>query len=231
MNAPALDLLVPELTDLSQLPTILAGVMLLLAALAGGGRTLHLLGVLAGLLLAATFVGSGSSAGVIWAALFVLANAFHLARIVNRQRRNFMTPEQRELIETVLQIQDPGQQRHLLGTITWRDAKADEVLMWQGQRAPPLVYLAQGEAKIEHDGVELGTCHAGEFIGEMSLISGQRATATATVPEAARIAVFDRGDLLRLSTQLPELARALDHTFNRGLAEKVQRMNKARVQD
>lgn len=216
--------------QLPALPVTLAALLLLLAALAGGSRMLHLLGALAGLLLAATYAGAGSLAEAIWAAAFAVVNLVQLARVVHQHRRNFMTAEQRELIELVLQVQDPRQQRHLLEVITWRDAKLAEVLMWQGQRAPPLVFLASGEAKIEHDGVELGSCGAGEFMGEMSLISGLRATATVTVSEAARIAVFDRDVLLRLLPDMPDLARSLDHAFNRGLAEKIQRMNKARAE-
>lgn len=219
----------------SGLPTNLAAILLVLAALAGGSRTLHLLGTLAGLSLAASFAGSEDLtdpnwAATIWAAVFAAVNLAQLARIIHQHRRNFMTAEQRELIEQVLQVHDPKQQRHLLEVISWRDAKLAEVLMWQGQRAPPLVFLVSGEAKIEHDEVELGTCGAGEFMGEMSLISGQRATATVTVSDAARIAVFDRDALLRLLPEMPDLARSLDHTFNRGLAEKIQRMNKARAE-
>jgi CRP-like cAMP-binding protein len=215
---------------LSGLPTNLAAILLLLAALAGGSRTLHILGALAGLLLAASFAGLGNLTGAIWAAVFAAVNLARLARIIHRHRRNFMTAEQRDLIELVLAVHDPRQQRHLLAVISWRDAKLEEVLMWQGQRAPPLIFLAQGQAKIEHDGVELGTCNVGEFMGEMSLISGQRATATVTISQSARIAVFDRDALLRLLPEMPDLARSLDHTFNRSLAEKIQRMNKARTE-
>ena len=82
-------------------------------------------------------------------------------------------------------------------------------------------------AVFQHDGLPVGLCGPDDFIGEMSLISGEGASATVKVAMPARIAVFDREGLQRLVSGMPELARALDRTLNRGLSAKIQRMNKA----
>jgi CRP-like cAMP-binding protein len=208
----------------------LGALLLLLSALAGGSRSLHALALAASILLVIPLGIAGATPAALWATALALANAGQLFRLAHRNRRSDMTAEQRDLIESVLQVHDPEQKRELLGVIAWRDAKLSEVLMWQGQKAPPLIYLVSGQVTIEQDGVELGVCETGDFIGEMSLISGQRATATVTVVQAARIAVFDREHLLRLTAQIPSMARALDQTFNRGLTEKIQRMNKSRAE-
>ncbi len=217
-----------ELGDKANLLANAAALLLVLSALAGGSRTLHSLGMAAGLLGAIFFTASDMQVAAIWAVVFTLANVAKLAQIIHETRRSFMTEEQRALIEDVLMVMATPQQRQLLKIISWRDTKPGEVLMWQGQQSPPLVYIASGLADIEHDGTRLGECRAGEFLGEMSLISGERATATVTVSQAARIAMFDRKELLQLSSELPELSLSLDHAFNRGLTEKLHRMNKER---
>ena len=61
----------------------------------------------------------------------------------------------------------------------------------------------------------------------MSLVSGERATASVTVTNPMRIAVFDRDALTQLARSVPEIPHALDRAINRGLAAKVLRMNKA----
>lgn len=216
-----------ELTDMSQVLANLAAFAMLLAAIVGGGRMLHALGAVAGILLAIAFAMPVALPWLAWGAAFALVNLVQLARIATNNRRHFMTAEQRELVEQVLGVREPAQQRDLLEVISWRDAKPNEVLMWQGQKAPPLLYMAQGRAMVEHDGQELGTCLAGDFMGEMSLISGERATATVTVAEQARVAVFDRERLLQLSAEMPGLRQSLDQTFNRGLTAKIRRMNEA----
>ncbi len=217
-----------ELGDQANWLAHLAALLLVLSALAGGGRLLHAFGLGAGLVGAIYFVASDLQFAAIWAGVFSLVNAAKLARIVHQSRRNFMTSEQRALIEDVLMITATPQQRKLMEIISWRDTKPGEVLMWQGQKSPPLAYIASGQVDVEHDGTHLGECRAGEFLGEMSLISGERATATVTVSEAARIAMFDRKELLNLTSEMPELSLSLDHVFNRGLTEKLQRMNKER---
>lgn len=189
---------------------------------------LRLLALLAGLVaLTHLWLRGADSGGVPWVALFVAVNAAQLALMLYRARRGTMLREERELLEQVLQVEEPAHQRRLLDLMTWRDAAVGEVLMQQGQKSPPLIYIASGAASIRHDGQIVGVCGEGDFVGEMSLITGERASATVTVSNPMRIASFDRDALLRLSGALPELARAFDHALNRGLAAKILRMNKA----
>ena len=173
----------------------------------------------------AALAGPAGLAGAF--ALFVLVNLLQVLIIYRRNRRGTMTAEERALIEQVLQVEEPARQRRLLDVISWRNAEPCEVLMRQGQVAPPLVYIASGRVDVEHDGLPVGSCGAGDFVGEMSLVSGEAASATVKVAMPTRIAVFDRDGLQRLVTGMPDMARALDHTLNKGLAGKIRRMNHA----
>lgn len=162
--------------------------------------------------------------------LFALLLALKLVLLVTGQamaRRGLMTAEERSLIAHVLAIEEPAKQRRLRDVITWRDADTGEVLMRQGQMAPPLIYVATGQIAIEHEGLPVGICGPDDFLGEMSLVTGQGASATVKVALPARIAVFDRDALVRLLDAMPELARAFDRRLNKGLADKIQRMNRA----
>lgn len=203
-------------------------IMLLLTAfIVRGRRWLHGLACAAFVWCAIVAVMFGLLTSAILFALFAAVNAVKLLAIHRRARKGTMTREERALIEQVLQVEEPAQQRRLLDVISWRDADAGEVLMRQGQKAPPLIYVASGRVDVEHDGLLVGSCGGGDFLGEMSLVSGETASATVKVALPARIAVFDREGLQRLITGLPEMARALDHTLNKGLAGKIRRMNHA----
>jgi CRP-like cAMP-binding protein len=203
-------------------------IMLLLAAfIVPGRRWLHGLACMAFAWCAIGAAMLGLSTPAILFALFAAVNAVKLLAIHRRARKGTMTREERALIEQVLQVEEPAQQRRLLDVISWRDADAGEVLMRQGQKAPPLIYVASGRVDVEHDGLPVGSCGEGDFLGEMSLVSGEAASATVKVALLARIAVFDRDGLQRLISGLPDMARALDHTLNKGLAGKIRRMNQA----
>lgn len=222
------------MTELLVFPETLAGwlawaaaALLVVAVLMPDLRRLRWLLLLAGGSALGGAIIGGSASSVFWTALLVLANAGQMAVARHRARVGVMTAEECALIEQILEIEEPAQQRRLRDVMSWRDADTGEVLIRQGQMAPPLIFIATGQMDIEHDGLPVGTCGPQDFIGEMSLISGEGASATVKVAMPARIAVFDREGLVRLVSGMPELSRALDRTLNRGLAQKIQRMNRA----
>ena len=217
-----------QLQNVEIQPWLLAFALLLVSVLVRTGTLRHILALLAGMVaLALTMMGGPNPLGLTLSVLFIAANAFQLARGASAKRKGLLSDEERALIAEVLAIEEPAKQRRLRDVITWRDAETGEILIRQGQIAPPLIYIATGRMDIEHDGLPVGLCGPDDFIGEMSLISGEGASATVKVAMPARIAVFDRDGLQRLVSGMPELAQALDRTLNRGLSAKIQRMNKA----
>lgn len=167
------------------------------------------------------------NASLMWEALFVLANAVQIAMLLYRSRQHDLRPEERALFDQVLRIHEPLSQRRLLELFEWRDAAVGEVLITQGQHLPPLIYMASGAAAIQIDGQQVGVCGEGDFVGEMSLVSGDKATATVVVANAMRIAVIDHDALSLLARQSPAIGNAFDSALSRGLAAKVLRMNRA----
>lgn len=220
-----------DFTDLGTPGTLfalLAACLLILAMLATTIRTLRMAALASGLaaLGALAFQPQGSAA-VALVVLFVLANLFRLGDLLLRAGNGLMLPEERHLLEGVMQLETVAMQRSLLDIIEWRDAPPGTVLIRQGDSEPPLIYIARGAGTIAHNARLVGVCGQGDFIGEMSLISGSSASATVTVSEDMRLAQFDRDALRQLSTTNPELARAIDRALNRGLAAKIMRMNQA----
>lgn len=188
----------------------------------------RLLALGAGLAALALFAAKGAAPDwIVWALLFVVICAAQLAIAWQRSRRGELLPSERALFEHVMQIEEPAHQRRLRDVIVWQDVLAGELLMRQGDAAPPLIFIAHGAASITHDGRPVGVCGAGDFLGEMSLVSGARASATVEVTEAMRIARIDRDALAQLARSIPEIAKAFDAALNRSLAAKVLRMNEA----
>lgn len=204
----------------------LAALLLVAAALQRRPRIIRLLTTLGGLAALTHFALSGAGfAWIFWSGLFTAINGVHFAALAMRARSGKLLEEERELFDEVMKIGEPGQQRHLRDLIDWRDIDPGQALVTQGQANPPLIYVARGKAEIVVDGKRVGECGPGDFLGEMSLISGQTATATVSAGEPMRVARFDREGLAQLSRAAPEVGRALDSALNRSLAAKVMRMN------
>lgn len=202
--------------------------LLVAAMLMNSLRTLRMLALAAGLSAVLYFALSGHAGStLIWASLFVLANGVQLARLLIGSRLSKMRPEERELLQDILRVDDPAHQRRLLGLLAWRDAPVGEVLIKQGQPHPPLIYVASGAAAIELDGRIVGVCGEGDFLGDMSIATGEPASAAVVVTNPMRIARIDRAALAQLAQAAPEVGAAFDGALNRGLAAKILRMNQA----
>ena len=206
----------------------LAGLALIAAMVPHQVRTIRLISLAAGVLaVAALVLGGGGGIWIAMAGAFVVVNLLRLGELHRRARTGTITSEERELFDHVMQIEDPSRQSRLRDLMIWRDVAVGEQLIVEGQIDPPLIYIASGRASIERDGAVVSECGAGEFVGEMSHISGKGASATVTVTQAMRMASLDRDALAQLSRSLPEIGRAVDSAFNRSLAVKVMRMNES----
>lgn len=212
----------------SGIAALIAGLLMVAAMSVTSMRWLRILALAAGVagLAVVQLIGLGTIGNLIVVA-FVIVNAVQLVLLELRARRHHLSAEERELLEGVLQVQDPEQQRRLIGLMRWHDAEAGEILLEQGDTRPPLIYISSGEAEIIFDGKNVGNCSAGDFIGEMSLMTGERASATVQVSRPLRMARFDRDGLAQFTQSVPELKRAFDAALNRGMAAKITRMNKA----
>lgn len=204
-----------------------AGIALVAAMLPHQVRNIRILCLAAGLFGLLYFIFAQEwGFGLVLAAVFLLINAMRFSELIKRARAGTMTSEERELFDHVMQIEDPTKQNRLKDLMTWNDIEVGEVLIMQDQVDPPLIYIASGRAAIIRDDVIVSECGAGEFVGEMSQISGNLASATVKVTQTMRMATLDRDALGQLTRSLPEIGRAVDNAFNRSLAVKVMRMNK-----
>jgi CRP-like cAMP-binding protein len=206
----------------------IAGVALVAAMLPHQVRTIRILCLVAGLFGLLHFVLTHQwGVGLMLAAAFLIVNALRFNELLVRARSGTITSEERELFDHVMQIEDPGKQSRLRDLMTWTDAPVGAVLIMQDQVDPPLIYIASGRAAIIRNDMMVSECGAGEFVGEMSQISGNLASATVKVTQAMRMAKMDRDALAQLTRSLPEIGRAVDSAFNRSLAVKVMRMNES----
>ena len=102
-----------------------------------------------------------------------------------------------------------------------------EVLTRQGEPVQNLMYLADGVVKVETGDRIVAVLGPGDYLGELSFLSGNPATATATVVKPVRILGFDQAKLKEAIQADPQLRRTLESALNRNLAGKLARSNTA----
>jgi CRP/FNR family transcriptional regulator, cyclic AMP receptor protein len=89
---------------------------------------------------------------------------------------------------------------------------ADEValpagrnLTKEGASGREFVVLAEGSAEVRRRGRKINTLAAGDFLGEIALITGEPRTATVTTTSPSRLLVITAADFRRLMRKLPSI--------------------------
>ncbi|MDX2233220.1 MAG: cyclic nucleotide-binding domain-containing protein [Hyphomonadaceae bacterium] len=170
---------------------------------------------------------SGNPVVIFWESTLTVVNLGQLALMwwENRQRR--WSPEEQRFIDTFEPPLPPPAQAALLRTGYWHDAPEGSWLTVQGKPVDGLIFLSEGQVRIESGGKPVATCSAGDFLGEMTWQSGKPATGTAVAVGVVRYLRFERAALERAMKVRPVLRFALQTSFNRNLIEKLVRTNQA----
>jgi CRP-like cAMP-binding protein len=223
-----MDQIVTELGNSELLPALAGFMLLLVSAALPLGRGTRILGAFGGVLAVIGFSMSGTSAlGMLWGMGLAVANGLHLLKQDKPDdvEQLDLSGEEKLFSETVLPGVDPKIAQNLLGIGHWRVALPGAELMEEGQRMPELIFIARGAAVVEIRGKLVGVCGPGDFLGEISFLSGQPASATVRVANSVHYCAFERDALQHYLDAHPTIRSELEAGFNRNLTAKLMRTN------
>jgi CRP-like cAMP-binding protein len=188
-------------------------------------RVLRLLALCAVLPLLVLSVLLHDYLGAALAIFMLVINAVRLSALGGGKGADGFSDDERLMHDTVLPTLDTSEARRLMAQGEWRIALPGAALMEENQRMPELAYIARGAAIVEMGGKLVGVCGPGDFLGEISFMSGQPASATVRVANKISYCAFDRSRLSDFLDKNPDIRSALEAGFNRNLAGKLVRMN------
>jgi CRP-like cAMP-binding protein len=85
------------------------------------------------------------------------------------------------------------------------DLRAGKEMTKQGSRGREFFVLLEGDADVEKDGRTINTLGAGDFFGEIALVSDTPRTATVTATSPVRALVITDRSFKRLMRDMPEI--------------------------
>ncbi len=161
-----------------------------------------------------------------WWGLLLLACLMLLARKLHRDRSVRFTPDEEAMVAALLPNLEPARARHLLDQGFWLNGERGDVLTREEEPVGHLYYLAAGEARVMSQGRQVGTCRAGDLIGEVTVLSGEQASATVVLAGPARFWCAP-ADMLRPYLDAHEEVRhALEQGFAIALKSKLRATNR-----
>jgi signal transduction histidine kinase len=158
---------------------------------------------------------------VFWEVIFVAVNIGQLLILWYYARRHRFAEHETHFAASMPNSVDRRSIRRLLKLADTRHAQPGDTLTTQGAAVRDLMFIADGVVQIERGGQIVAVCGPGDFLGEMSFVTGGPATATAVVVKPLRYLAFDQTRLRQAIEADGDLKQAMDASFNRNLVGKL----------
>lgn len=187
------------------------------------GRTL----IAAGALLGAAhslFLGGDVVAAVWWTVLMAAA-LLVLGRRAAQNAKVRFTPEEEEMMKGVFAGLPRSRIRHLLDQGFWLTGREGDTLTREDEAVSHLYYLASGEARVMSHDHQVGTCRAGDLIGEATVLTGDQASATVVLAGPARFWCAPAHVLRPYVQAHDDVRRALEQSVAASLRSKLRQSN------
>lgn len=164
---------------------------------------------------------------VIWETIFVLVNVGQLAILWYYERHHSFAEDERHFVSTMPSGVERRSLKRLLEQADMRQVPAGETLTVEGESVGQLMFISSGVVTIERAGVVIAACGVGDYLGEMSFLTGKPASATARAVKPVRVLSFDQ-DKLKLAIESDAgIRRAMESSLNLNLVGKLFRANEA----
>ncbi len=154
-----------------------------------------------------------------WNFVFLAINGCHLLQLRHARFPQGLLPEEIDLSRSFLVGATPAQLTELFAIGCWRDLVAGDVLAKEGSCPGQVAVLYDGEVQVLLDGRARGRIREWTFIGEISFLTGESASATVVATKSTRVLVWST----ELLQQLLDKDQDLDRVFQNWLALDLTR--------
>ena len=207
----------------------LAYVLLITSMMMRNINWLRALAIMAGSVSAFYYWTLDDKVSMFWETLFTLVNIAQLLILQIENRRGIFSEDEDFFIKTCLPNIERAHARRLAKLGAWTEVQDETILVFENKVPDKLKFIVSGKADVFRDNTLIGRVGRGDFVGEISYLTGEKATATAVVTEPVRYLAFGQGRLRDHLARNTEVRHALETSFNRNLADKLVKSNASDV--
>ncbi len=171
-------------------------------------------------------VFSFDPARLFWSVLLLLVNLVLLLQFMRGNAKVRFTPDEEPMLKALLSGLPRARARHFLDQGLWLNGKPGETLIREGEPVTHLFYIADGEAEVTSGGRAVARCGAGDLVGEVTVLSGDNASATITLTRPARMWCAPAQTLRLYLDAHHDVRHAVEQSFAGALRQKFRDMNR-----
>jgi CRP-like cAMP-binding protein len=171
----------------------------------------------------ATGVVLGLNSMIAWHIAYALVNLAHVVLLIRDQSDRSLPPEIRDLYHSRFIGLKPREFERLL-KINEEVTTSSSKLLTEGEANDRLFLVTSGEIVVHKNGNQVDRRGPGDFIGEMSVLTGEPASADVTVPGSARYCYWSLQDLENLRTKNLPLYNRFMMIVGQNVVEKLRQL-------
>jgi len=161
-------------------------------------------------------------AAIGWNILFLSINLWQVKVLLLERRPVRFEPHEQRLYQLAFRALTPREFAKLLALSRWETIADGERVVRRGEDLDKLMVLASGRACVEVDGRSVVELKPGQFVGEMSFLTGEHPNADVVTLEASRVVSWPTQALRAVLEGNAELRAAVQMVIGSDLAMKLK---------
>lgn len=157
-----------------------------------------------------------------WNAVFIFTNLGRIALEVRERHNVKLTPEERDVYASTFANLSPVEFAKLLAIGKWTDLEKGALITEQGKPVENVTLVYKGAASVEVNDSLRRYVSPPEFIGEVSFLTSDKASATVTVTEPMRCLMLPHKELQKLLNLNLSIRFAFRAIMSGDLARKLK---------
>ncbi len=160
---------------------------------------------------------------IYWCVGDIVVNVYQFIMLYRERKGLLFNDEERAMYKMVFSRVPELQYKRLLKIAEWQDVPENTVLVRQGTELDTLMIISDGLCKVEVEDKLLSYIRNGNFIGEMSFLTGNPTTANVITLMPTRMLVWNRTKLREVLGKDEDLHNAMHSVFNGDLIAKLSK--------
>jgi hypothetical protein len=168
---------------------------------------------------------------IVGTSVLLLINLFQGVLLLRARQLDSWSDEERYLQSTAFRSLPNVIFKKLMDIAEWKTISKGDTLIAEHQDVESLMLVYDGTATIHLDGKPITYLRDNRFIGEMSFLTGNPASATVKAATPMRLITWRKAELYDLMAKEPDLKAGLQTLFSYDLAGKLSKQNVRQPKD
>ena len=171
------------------------------------------------------YIFEGNLNASIWMIIFVIINLFQIIQIVNERRKRFIEPKIFDIYESVFSSLTSYEFLTFWKIGKIKSVNKDTKIISEGDKLNSILLLLNGKVKVQSGKIHITYLPRGSFMGEMSFISKQGASADVISNEEVSYIEWTENELLKIKKNHRIFWTKIQNILLNDLITKVKRAN------